>query len=169
VAKRTNDKGEWLDLEASGASDVNGSPVVNENGVIVGIVTTDRGKTPAANSVLSSNSLQSFLGKIESNAAPKWAAAPPTPTPSPKMRKGKIVFNPAPTFPSNFRSSTPIRGLGTYRILFDTAGNAKNVQILRSTGAPALDQAAVSALIQWKSDPGAEWSMVVPVNFQPQR
>jgi len=39
---------------------------------------------------------------------------------------------------------------------------------LRSTGAPALDQAAVAALIQWKSDPGTEWSMIVPVSFQPQ-
>jgi len=167
AAKRSTDKGEWLDLETPAANEVEGSPVVNENGVIVGIVTADHGKSPAVNSVLSANSLQSFLSKVEPSAAPKWAAAPPTPTPSPKMRKGKILFNPAPVFPSNFRSVTPIRGTGSYRVLFDTTGKAKGVQILRSTGAPALDQAAVSALAQWKSDPGTEWSVVVPVSFQP--
>jgi hypothetical protein len=30
-----------------------------------------------------------------------------------------------------------------------------------------LDQAAVSALHDWRSEPGREWSLVVPITFKP--
>ncbi|MEY2525827.1 MAG: hypothetical protein QOE73_598 [Verrucomicrobiota bacterium] len=164
AAKRSDDKAEWLDLEAPMPNETSGSPVVNENGVIVGIITADRGKNPAANSVLSSNSLQAFLTKVEPGATARWAGAPsPSTTPKP-TRKGKIIFNPAPVFPTG---RTVVKGVGSYRIFFDSTGSAKNVQILRSAGAPILDRAAVTALQQWKSDAGPEWTVVVPVSFQP--
>ena len=164
AARRADEKGEWLDLSAPLPNEAYGSPVVNENGTVVGIVSLDRAKNPPANSVLSSNSLQSFLAKVESSATPRWAA---TPAPTPKIvRKGKIIFNPPPVYPSEARGASLATGVGNYRIIFDAEGRAKNVQVLRSSGAPILDRAAVTALQQWKSEPGPEWTVVVPVSFQ---
>jgi TonB family protein len=70
-------------------------------------------------------------------------------------------------FPLEARGLNLANGSGTYRIVFDATGQAKNVQVLRSTGTPVLDRAVVTALQHWKSEPGGEWSVVVPVSFQP--
>ena len=70
-------------------------------------------------------------------------------------------------YPPSARGVAITNGTGTYRIVFDTTGNAKNVQILRSTGAQVLDRAVLTALQQWKSEPGQEWSITSPVKFQP--
>jgi TonB family protein len=162
--RRSDEKGEWFDVAAPLPNEAGGSPVVNENGTLVGLVISDRGKNPPANSVLSSRSLQSFLAKVEPSATPRWAA---TPAPTPKIvRKGKIIFNPPPVYPSEARGASLATGVGNYRIIFDAEGRAKNVQVLRSSGAPILDRAAVTALQQWKSDPGPEWTVVVPISFQ---
>lgn len=165
TAKRSDEKREWLELSAPIPNDANGSPVVNESGEVVGILALDRTKNPATNGVLSSGVMQSFLAKVEPNATPRWAEASPSPTKPPK-RKGKILFNPAPSYPSEAYNAA-IKGTGHFRIVFDTDGHAKNVQIVSSTGAAVLDRAAMSAFQQWKSDPGPEWSIVVPVSFQP--
>jgi TonB family protein len=164
AARRSDEKGEWFDSSAPLPNETNGSPVVNENGMVVGIVSSDKGKNPPANGVLSSNSLQSFLTKMDSNATAHWTA---TPSPTPKVvRKGKIIFNPAPVYPSDVRGREFAKGTGSYRIIFDASGRAKNVQILRSSGAPVFDRAAVTALQQWKSEPGPEWTVVIPISFQ---
>jgi len=173
TARRSDDKGEWLELDAPLSNDASGSPVINENGVVVGIITSDRTKSPPANSILSANAVQSFLAKIEPNATARWAASVTQVSPSPSASKSpvvrrKIVFNPPPTFPSDVRRANPTAmGSGSYRIYFDVTGRAKNVQILKSTGAAPLDRAAITALQQWKSEPGQEWTIVVPVSFQP--
>jgi TonB family protein len=165
AARRSDEKGEWFDAAVPLPNEITGAPVVTENGAIVGVVSSDRGKNPPANSVLSLTSLQSFLAKVEPSAIPRWAA---TPAPTPKIvRKGKIIFNPAPVYPSDApRGANVATGVGNYRIIFDATGRAKNVQVLRSSGAPILDRAAVTALQQWKSDPGPEWTVVVPISFQ---
>lgn len=165
AARRSDEKGEWLDLSTPPANETSGSPVVNENGVVIGIISSDRAKTPPAYGVLSSNSLQSFLVKVDPNIAARWAAAP-SPTKSPKPYKGKIIFSPSPNYPSDAYDAI-IKGSGNYRITFDTTGRVKNVQVLRSTGAASLDRAAVTAFQQWKSEPGQEWSINIPVSFQP--
>ena len=165
AATRSDEKGEWLDLPDAPANEVSGSPVVSEKGEVVGMITPNRTKNPPTNDVLSVNVLQAFAAKVEPTAAARWAAAP-TPSPTPKPRKGKIVFNPPPVYPSNAYNAA-IRGSGSYRIVFDAAGNAKNVQVLRSTGSAPLDRAAVTALQQWKSEPGPEWNVTVPITFQP--
>jgi TonB family protein len=173
TARRSDDKSEWLELDAPLSNDASGSPVINENGVVVGIITSDRTKSPPANSILSANAVQSFLAKIEPNATARWAASVTQVSPSPSASKSpvvrrKIVFNPPPTFPSDVRRANPTAmGSGSYRIYFDVTGRAKNVQILKSTGAAPLDRAAITALQQWKSEPGQEWTIVVPVSFQP--
>ena len=165
AARRSDEKREWLELSTPISNDATGSPVVNENGEVVGVLTLDRAKNPATSGVLSSSVLESFLAKVEPNATPRWADASPSPTKPPK-RKGKIIFNPPPNYPPEAYSAA-IKGTGHFRIVFDTDGHAKNVQVVSSTGAAELDRAAISAFQQWKSDPGPEWSIVIPVSFQP--
>lgn len=167
AAPKSDDKSDWLELATTISNDASGAPVVNENGVVVGIISSDRTKNPPSNSVLSANAVESFVAKVEASAAPRWAAAPsPSATKTPVRRK--IVFNPPPTYPSEARGVAPkALNSGAYRIYFDATGRAKNVQILRSTGAAPFDRAAVMALAQWKSEPGQEWTIVVPVSFQP--
>jgi TonB family protein len=92
-----------------------------------------------------------------------------TGTPSKVPLKGsKLVYAPAPRFPLEAR---PQRGAGqssgSFRVSFDANGQAVAVQTIRSTGNSALDQAAVSALHQWRSEAGQEWSLVVPITFKP--
>ena len=58
-------------------------------------------------------------------------------------------------------------GAGRFRITFGADGVAKDVQIVQSTKQPILDQAAVTAFRQWKSEPGHEWSVVIPITFKP--
>jgi TonB family protein len=173
AARRSDDKGERLELDAPLSNDASGSPVIDKNGVVVGIITSDRTKSPPANRILSANAVQSFVAKIEPSATARWAASATQVSPSPSASKSpavrrKIVFNPPPTFPSEVRRANPTAmGSGSYRIYFDATGRAKNVQILKSTGAAPLDRAAITALQQWKSEPGQEWTIVVPVSFQP--
>src|SRR2546430_10752476 len=54
-----------------------------------------------------------------------------------------------------FRSlrSGPKTGSGKFRVTFDPNGSVKNVQTVESTGQPLLDQAAISALRQWRTEP----------------
>jgi TonB family protein len=41
------------------------------------------------------------------------------------------------------------------------------VETVTSTGRPVLDQAALNGLRQWKSEPGHEWTILVPISFEP--
>jgi TonB family protein len=59
-----------------------------------------------------------------------------------------------------------VQGSGSFRVLFDANGRAVAVETLRSTGNSSLDEAAVSALHEWRSEPGREWSLVVPITFK---
>lgn len=169
AARRSEEKAEWLDLAAPISNDASGAPVINENGVVVGIVSADRTKNPPTNGVLTANAVQSFLAKIEPDVTPRWAGEPsPSPSASKPPVRRKIVFNPPPVYPSEARGvATAGLSSGSYRIYFDATGRAKNVQILKSTGAPIFDRAALMALQQWKSEPGQEWTIVVPISFQP--
>ena len=172
AAGRSDDKGEWLELDAPLSNDASGSPVINENGVVVGIITSDRAKSPPANRILSANAVQSFVAKIEPSATARWAASATQVSPSPSASQSpvvrrKIVFNPPPAYPPEARGANlTAMGSGSYRIYFDATGRVKNVQVLKSTGAAPFDRAAVTALQQWKSEPGQEWTIVVPVSFQ---
>jgi protein TonB len=102
-----------------------------------------------------------------------WAVATtesPSPQPSaqatPHNRKSKLTYNPAPKYPPEARVSR-ISGSGRFRIIFSADGAARDVQVIQSTGKPVLDQAAAESLRQWKSEPGHEWSAVVPITFKP--
>lgn len=161
--------GDSLATSASLSGGAGGSPVIDENSEVVGIVSlTGEPNQPPRTVIRPADALNSLLAQTKSDSPAKWAAAPdesPSPSPSPK---GKVVYAPSPIYPERARSfNPPLAGSGRFRIMFDATGQAKSVQIVRSTGQPILDQAAVEAFQKWKSTPGHEWSLLIPITFQP--
>jgi TonB family protein len=142
-----------------------GSPIVSENGQVVGVVTSAGEKA----SVRPSNAVDSLLGQIAPDAKARWpeiAQAAVTPTPSPRSTpKPRLVYAPAPSFPPGM-SRAGVSGSGRFRLTFDTKGNVTNVQAVQSTGNPYFDSAAIQTLRQWKSSPSQGWAVTVPVTFQ---
>jgi len=135
-----------------------GSPVLNETGQVVGVVTSAGEKTiarPAA-------SLESLLSRVAVGTEARWQATAATPKPTPKPR---MVYAPAPAFPPGV-SQSGVSGTGRFHLTFDANGNVTNVQLVRSTGNPYFDQAAIKTFRQWKSAPSQGWSVTVPVTFQ---
>jgi TonB family protein len=150
-------------LEITGATPGSsvGSPVVTENGEVVGVVTAAGEKTTAH----STAALESFLSRVPTEVRPRWPAtaeATVTPKPTPKPR---MVYAPAPSFPPG-QSLPGQSGTGRFRLTFDAQGNVTNIQIVTSTGSPYFDQAAVKTLRQWKSAPSQGWQTTIPVTFR---
>ena len=140
-----------------------GSPVVSENGEVVGVVISAGEKA----TVRPLTAGESLLGRIASDVKPRWpetahAAATATPRPTPKPR---LVYAPAPSFPPGV-SQRGASGTGRFRLTFDTNGNVTNVQVVKSTGNPYFDSSAIQTLRQWKSSPSQGWAVTVPVTFQ---
>ena len=158
ITAQTSDRVEIAD--AIPASSV-GSPVVNENGDVVGIVTSAGEKTivrPAA-------ALDSILSRVTADTQARWpqmAQTSPTPHATPRPR---LIYAPAPSFPPG-QSLPGQSGTGRFRLTFDAAGNVTNIQIVSSTGNPYFDQAAIKTLRQWKSAPSQGWQVTVPVTFK---
>ncbi len=138
-----------------------GSPIVNENGEVVGVIVSATGKTI----VRPASAVDSMLSEITADSQPRWpqlAEARPTPKATPRPR---LIFAPAPSFPPG--QSLPGRsGTGRYLLTFDARGNVTNVQIVASTGSPYFDQAAMKTLHQWKAAPSQGWKVTVPVTFR---
>jgi len=150
-------------LEMAGATAPSsvGSPVVNETGEVVGVVTAAGEKTTARPSA----ALESLLSRVAVDTQARWPATAethPTPRPTPKPR---IVYAPAPAFPPGV-SQAGVSGTGRFRLSFDASGNVTNVQVVKSTGNPYFDQAAIKTLRQWRSAPSQGWQATVPVTFQ---
>jgi TonB family protein len=150
-------------LEIAGATPVSliGAPVVNENGDVIGVVTSAGEKTIAR----SSATLDSLLSRISADTQAHWPAtaetrAPPGPTPKPRL-----IYAPAPAFPPQ-ASRSGVSGTGRFRLTFDANGNVTNVQVIQSTGNRLFDDAATGTLRQWRSSPGQGWVVTVPVTFQ---
>jgi TonB family protein len=146
--KITGQSSERLEIAGATAASSVGSPVVNEDGDVVGIVTSSGEKTvgrPVA-------ALDSILFRVTADTEAHWpqlAQASPTPHATPRPR---LIYAPAPSFPPN--ASLPGQsGTGRFRLTFDAAGNVTNIQIVTSTGNPSFDQAAIKTLRQWKSAP----------------
>jgi len=145
---------------ATAASSV-GSPVVNENGDVVGIVTSAGEKTIARPVA----ALDSVLSRVTPDTQARWpqtAETSPTPHATPKPR---LLYAPAPSFPPG-QSLPGQSGTGRFRLTFDAQGNVTNIQIVTSTGNPYFDQAAIKTLRQWKSAPSEGWQATVPVTFR---
>src|SRR6266480_6982145 len=134
-------------LEIAGATAVSsvGSPVVNENGDVVSIVTSAGEKTIARPVA----ALDSVLSRVTADTQARWpqlAQTSPTPHATPKPR---LLYAPAPSFPPG-QSLPGQSGTGRFRLTFDPQGNVTNIQIVTSTGNPYFDQAAIETLRQWK-------------------
>ena len=150
-------------IEMAGTTPVSavGSPVVTENGEVVGVVIAAGEKTGAR----SFSAVESLLSRVAADTHARWPATAetqPTPKATPKPR---LVYAPAPAFPPGV-SQGGVSGTGRFRLSFDPNGNVTNVQVIRSTGNPYFDQSAIKTFQQWKSAPGQGGSVTVPVTFQ---
>jgi TonB family protein len=150
-------------LEIAGATPASllGSPVVNENGEVIGVITSVAEKTIARPIA----ALDSVLSRVMADTKARWpesAEARPTPQATPKPR---LLYAPAPSFPPG-QSLPGQSGTGRFLLTFDARGNVTNIQIVKSTGNPYFDQAAIKTLRQWKSAPSQGWQATVPVTFR---
>ena len=150
-------------IEMAGTTPVSavGSPVVTENGEVVGVVIAAGEKTGAR----SFSAVESLLSRVAADTHARWPATAetqPTPKATPKPR---LVYAPAPSFPPGV-SQGGISGTGRFRLSFDPSGNVTNVQVIKSTGNPYFDQSAIKTFWQWKSAPSQGGSVTVPVTFQ---
>ncbi len=164
--KKTDAAGDWLDVTPAVPKQFRGWPLVDGRGEVVGIVsaTDEKAETGA---VRPASTMDLLKTQAAANATPGWPTVAENISPKPKA-KAQLVYNPPPYYPSEAkRSKTPIRGSGRFRVSFDMGGAAKNVEIVQSTGNQILDTAAVTKLREWKAAPGREWSVTVPVTFQP--
>ena len=149
-------------LEITGATPLSavGSPVVNRDGEVVGVVTSAGERTIAHPSA----ALDSLLSRVAAGTQPNWpaTAASATPRATPKPR---LVYAPAPAFPPG--ASLPgLAGTGRFRLSFDAQGNVTNIQLIQSTGNRLFDESAIRTLRQWKCSPGQGWAVTVPVTFR---
>jgi TonB family protein len=163
ISTRQSDR---LEIAGPISSNSTGSPIVSENGEVVGVVISAGEKATGR----PSNAVDSLLAQIASDAKPRWpeiaqAVVTPTPTPRPTP-KPRLVYAPAPAFPSGVRSRPGATWSGRFRLNFNARGNVTNVQVVQSTGNIVLDQSALGTLRQWKCAPGQEWAATVPVTFQ---
>src|SRR6266550_6291125 len=176
----SDEAGEWLDVTPALPKTSAGAPVFDERGQVIGVVTFRAGNNSCA--IRPAATAGTLLAQVTSNMTASWqtlapsplttARASPTtsrsPTPAKIPLKGsKLIYAPAPRYPSEAKQLRGgVQGSGSFRVLFDTNGHAVAVQTLRSTGNSSLDQAAVDALHEWRSEPGREWSLVVPITFK---
>jgi TonB family protein len=152
-------------LETTGATSSGsiGSPVVDANGQLIGVIVSAGEKA----TVRPSSTLDSLLSQIASGSKARWPAtaeATPSPRPTPKPR---LVYAPAPAFPPG----APLPGLsgtGRFRLSFDAQGNVTNIQLIQSTGNGLFDESAIRTLRQWKCSPGEGGVVTVPVTFRTQ-
>ena len=176
----SDEAGEWFDATPALPKTSAGAPVIDHRGEVIGIVSFRAGNNSCA--IRPAATAGTLLAQVSSNTIATWQTltnsshlttptASPTTTRSPTpakipLRGSKLIYAPVPRYPPEARRGTA-PGSGSFRVLFDANGHAAAVQTLRSTGDPVLDQAAVSALHDWRSEPGREWSLVVPITFKP--
>jgi len=152
-----------LEITPAVSADLIGSPIVDASGEALGMIVSTGEKAE----VRPSSTIKELLSQVPSNAVPKWPGtaeprATPKPTPTSKPR---LVYAPTPSFPPEV-SRSGVSGSGRFRLTFDAGGNVTNVQTVQSTGNKFFDQAAINTMRQWKSAPGRQGAMTVPVTFQ---
>jgi TonB family protein len=157
----TTESPDRLDIAGAMPSSSIGAPVVDENGDVVGVVTSTGEKTIARPVA----ALDSLLSAVVAETQPHWpqvaeAHASPQATPKPRL-----IYAPAPSFPPG-QSLPGGSETGRFRLTFDPQGNVTDIQIVTSTGNPYFDQSAVKTLRQWRSAPSQGWQAIVPVTFR---
>ena len=171
----SDEAGEWFDAAPALPKTSAGAPVIDHRGEVIGIVSFRAGNNSCA--IRPAATAGTLLAQVSSNTIATWqtlttptasptATRSPTPAKTP-LRGSKLIYAPVPRYPADSRQwRGGVQGSGSFRVLFDATGHAVAVQTLRSTGNSSLDEAAVSALHEWRSEPGREWSLVVPITFK---
>src|SRR5881275_1971426 len=177
----SDEAGEWCDVKPSLPKTSAGAPVIDHRGEVIGIVSFRAGNNSCA--IRPAATAGILLAQVSSNTTATWQTlttsshlttptASPTTTRSPTpakipLRGSKLIYAPVPRYPADAKQLRGgVQGSGSFRVLFDANGHAVAVQTLRSTGNSSLDEAAISALHEWRSEPGREWSLVVPITFK---
>lgn len=102
----------------------------------------------------------------ETQPAPTPAAmeaprvAPPLPVTQPRFN-ADYLDNPKPPYPSASRRMGE-EGEVRLRVHVDTAGQAQQIEIFRSSGFPRLDQAALDTVKQWRFVPARQGDQPIP-------
>jgi TonB family protein len=114
--------------------------------------------SPAATAVTTENEVAPIVAQVPTAHSQKSSGG----------ESAKLVFFPNPSYPVAERfGRSPVRGSGEFRVTFGPNGDVINVQIVRSMHRDVLDDAAMAGLRRWRSRPGTEWSMIVPVQLKP--
>src|SRR5207237_3529150 len=164
----SDEAGEWFDATPALPKTSVGAPVIDQRGEVIGIVSFRVGNNSCA--IRPAATAGTLLAQVSSNMIATWqtlrtSTASPTATRSPTpakipLRGSKLIYAPVPRYPVNAKQLRGgVQGSGSLRVLFDATGHAVAVQTLRSTGNSSLDETAVSALHEWRSEPGREWSL----------
>jgi TonB family protein len=173
----SDEAGEWCDATPTLPRTSAGAPVIDQRGEVLGIVSYRAGSNSCV--IRPAVAAGALLSQVSPNMTPSWqsltshpataspaASRSPTPAKIP-LRGSKLIYAPPPRYPAEAKQSRGAAGgSGSFRVLFDEKGHAVAVQTVQSTGNPALDQAAASALHEWRSEPGRQWSLVVPITFK---
>jgi TonB family protein len=184
--KRSDQSGESFELSMPIPNEI-GSPVVNEGGEVVGIV-TQGAQDAKGNIVRAASALNSLLAQIDPEAKIRsqltgnsLEESPASPSDGLSPRKtqiplagtkpvgnSRLIYTPVPTYPDEVRNFFhPVKGSGRFRVTFAPNGEVRDVAVIQSTRNATLDNAAVEALRRWKAQPGQEWTANVPITFQP--
>jgi TonB family protein len=179
VGQKSEADNDWLETANPIPGTAAGAPVIDENGEVLGVVTSGQEPNQTSNAVVRPvSTLLSLLTKAKPISQASWAgtgatgspsASPgetPSPTPEQTPRR-KVVYAPPPVYPYQGIFTRKPTGSGRYRVYFDTRGRARRVQVVKSSGDALLDRAAVQALQKWRAEPGGEWSLAVPMTFRP--
>lgn len=91
---------------------------------------------------------------------------PPPPGGDVSAPQPNLLYTPAPRYPARTAEGSRAGGGGSYRVTFNEEGKVTDVEVTRSAGSNSLDAAAMATLRNWRSEPGREWSVVVPIRFK---
>lgn len=106
------------------------------------------------------------LAAIAAIATTSFAAAPPekkTP-PSRSEIRARLISVPKPEYPE-IAQRLHHTGSGLFGLYFDVKGEVSGIRILKSTGYPELDIAALKGLVRWRAKPGPKFRLGVPVKY----
>jgi TonB family protein len=103
---------------------------------------------------------------VPPKSAPGGSSPPSNSTQQQTARKPKIVYAPHPAYPAG-ADKMRVTGSGRFKITFDERGNAKSVEIVRSTGSRLLDSNTIKTLKLWRAAPGSPFYVVVPIDYRP--
>jgi TonB family protein len=82
----------------------------------------------------------------------------------PPLAKQMALSAPQPNYPLAARQNR-IQGSGVFKLVLVKDGRVHSIQVIKSTGSKVLDDAAETALRQWRFEPGLVKEISVPVRF----